>query len=605
VRGADELDRAWKAAIEDLQIFGSPVRWAMARRTLGPDETARPGPYRPEPYLVEPMDAASFSDACEVLVLLAGSQVAKTTAVQCIWGHMVVEEPGPSLWVVPTEELIQTTRANKIDPFVRNTPALSARVGKTNVRKKRADNAVMVGYDGGVLKLAASRGTTTYAQDPAKLVILDDVDKFGMRPKDGAHVNLALSRIGTYREQNSKVLVVSKPALFTESETVAAYKSSSRAVYEVPCPHCGHYFVLWRDRFRYKDDMSPHFECPECTRQIFEHSRDRMVEKGRWHHRAPTRAAIRKGYHFWAAYAPRRYRGWDAMAEALRSAERQLGTGKDTEMQSALGEDWAWAWTPDSESKLDEQEERVYRRREEPFAGRLRLREGCITTASTDVQGNRIETAIWKWAPGLEQWIWLHVVTKSPPELPSTWLAWAEILAFHKVQSATVDAKWKEKVVIDGIMPHLPELFALKCAVYATQGIETAGPIWPGAVEPGNPVNQRAAPVKIRVNTAKAAIYGWLEHVMGPGPGFIHLDTKVHRKLLKQLYSERRVTGSGRKTRYEPRPGRIRNELLDLAVGNLAALEAYCHLFPAAHQFISGGSGKTWLVGPEDSDQGG
>lgn len=67
-----------------------------------------------------------------------------------------------------------------------------------------------------------------------------------------------------------------------------------------------------------------------------------------------------------------------------------------------------------------------------------------------------------------------------------------------------------------------------------------------------------------------------LERVVAPVPGFLHFDTKVTTRLLQQLFSERPVAQPGRKTRYEPRPGRSRNELLDLTVMAKAALDARC-----------------------------
>ena len=556
-------------------MYASPVDWARANRVVGYDESPFPGTYECEPYLVQPQESATHLDPCELLVWLAGSQCGKTMSLQNVFGHMVTQNPGPALWVIPNEKEVDATRVNKIEPFVANTPALAGRMGKNESSRKARDNAVVLSYAGGVLRLGGSRGRATYRQDSAALVVLDDADAFSSHP-EGDHLELAKSRIRAYRGRGGKVVVCSKPTLSTTSITLAAYKASSQAVYEVPCLHCGAFFVLWREYFRFEDESRrPYFECPHCSRAIYERAKTEMVRNGKWHHRRPERALHSKGYHFWAAYTPTRYRRWDDMAAALRKANARQAEGEQKTKQTVLGEDWAIAWVPESETRLDDNEKRIYYRREQPFKGRISP-ASFATVAATDVQHNRIETAIWKFGYKLEGWLWDVIVTQGAPELESTWLRWKEILVEERVQSACVDSKYRMETVLDSITEHMPALLMAGCAVYATVGIETTGPLWPGAIDPGNPKYGRVQPVSIRVNTGKEWLYGVLETVVSPGPGFLHFDTKVTRRLLRQLFSERPVVQPGRKTRYEPRPGRSRNELLDLTVMAKAALDARC-----------------------------
>ena len=228
------------------------------------------------------------------------------------------------------------------------------------------------------------------------------------------------------------------------------------------------------------------------------------------------------------------------MAAALRKANAHQAEGAQETKQTVLGEDWAIAWVPESETRLDDNEKRIYYRREQPFRGRIA--PTGATVAATDVQHDHIETAIWKFGYKLEGWLWDVIVTPGAPELESTWQRWREILHEEQVQSACVDCKYKMDTVLDAITEHMPALLNAGCAVYATVGIETVGPLWPGAIDPGNPKHGRVSPVSIRVNTGKEWLYGVLAIVVTPGPGFLHFDTNVTRRLLKQLFSERPLT---------------------------------------------------------------
>jgi phage terminase large subunit GpA-like protein len=582
-----KLKTVWKDAIDEHQVFPSPVEWARKNRIMSVDESPFPGPYDCEPYLVEPQEAASLMDSCDVVVWLAGSQCGKTTGLQNVLGHMITQSPGPSLWVVPNDKDLEKTRANKLDPFISSTPILRNRLAAERASKKQRDNAVMLTYPGGILKLSGSRGKSTYRQDSARLVLLDDADAFSRHP-EGDHIELAKSRTRIYTGRGGKVIIVSKPDVSTASITLKAYKSSSRAIYKVPCPHCGSFFVLWRDYFRFSNEKQrPCFECPSCSRAIYEQAKSQMVRDGHWEHRRPNYQWATKGYHFWAAYTPRRYRSWDNMAAALRDANARQALGDQIAKQTVLGEDWAIAWVPESETRLDEQEKRIFRRRETPFKNRIK--PNAITVSGTDVQHDRLEIAIWKFGYKLEGWLWHHAVIHGAPEKERSWDRWADMLLAHDVISACVDAKYQMDVVLDAMTERVPQLLIDGCATYATVGTEQNGPLWPGPIEPGNPKDGRVHPVSIRVNTGKDWLYGILKNIEAPGPGFLHFDTKVTRKLLKQLFAEQPVTTAGKKTRYEKRPGRTRNELLDLTVMAKAAVDARCAWDDDVLNFVYGG----------------
>ena len=582
------LRNAWRQGrLPDPSLTVS--EWADRHRRLTSRGSNEPGPWRTArtPYLRDILDALSPSHPARRIVVMKGSQLGLTEAGINWVGFVIHHAPGPMMIVWPTTEMSQRNSKQRIDPMIRECPALMERVAPP--RAKASGNTILVKeFSGGILVMTGSNSPVGLRSMPVRYLFLDEVDVYpsfvgkGMDP-----IEEAIKRTSTF-EHRSKILMASTPTLQKISRIEAQWLTSDQRRYFIPCPQCGHFQTLEWERVRWDKGQfdTVHYVCEACEGKIYEHEKTWFLERGEWRATATAVDEFTVGYHLSSLYSPYGWLSWVTCAkewEAAKGApERQR-----TFVTGVLGLPWAERTdTPDWQ--------RLYDRREDWQIGTVP--EGVhILTAGADVQRDRIEVSIWGWAPNFESWLIDHIVLRGKPSEPAVWheltalmgKVWTspdtgEVFQINKLAIDTGDQTlevyaWQRSV------PHLPVM----CVKGYDRWDREAPVTGPKRLDVGRNGKKRLLGVElytVSVSTFKAQLFAHLaaerptDEQLEAGenfpPGYVHLPRGTSADFVQQLVAEQMVTVKQKNGRIkrEWRKLQDRNESLDCFVYARAAL---------------------------------
>ena len=93
--------------------------WADENRVLVSESSAEPGPWRTDraPYQREIMDAFTQPGIYEI-VIMASSQVGKSEIELNMMGRAIDNDPGPMLYVQPTDKVAEDYSKRRIAPMI-------------------------------------------------------------------------------------------------------------------------------------------------------------------------------------------------------------------------------------------------------------------------------------------------------------------------------------------------------------------------------------------------------------------------------------------------------------------------------------------------------
>ncbi len=271
------------------------------------------------PYLRGPLEA--FSDpGVKRLFLCFGTQSGKTTFLQCIIGYIVDQQPGPTMFLRPTEWEAKDFSKERMMAVLEDTPSLSR-----HVLGRFADKIKPLSYefDRMTLSYAWSQSETSVRGRPIRYVIKDESSAYAA----GASA-LADERCKTY--WNSKIVETSTPATDTdtiwralglrkkqgtkpeEALVTGSYEAATATsvyFYMLTCPHCGGKIRLEMNQLRWPEtaalrdiDDKGWYECQLCGGKITDSMKQEMVQTGTWESENPGGAW--RGYHLNSLYAP-------------------------------------------------------------------------------------------------------------------------------------------------------------------------------------------------------------------------------------------------------------------------------------------------------------
>src|SRR3990167_4939868 len=307
--------------------------WADRFRMLSPEASSEPGQWHTAraPYQRALMDAA-MSDDVHTVVIMSSSQIGKSEILLNTIGYLIDLDPCPILMVQPTLEMAEAFSKDGLEPMLRDTPTLRAKV---KLGKRDASNTIRhKGFPGGQITLAGSNSPAGLASRPIRVVAADEVDKWDVSD-EGDPLALAARRTATY--WNAKHIVTSTPTIRGVSRIEAKYAESDQRRCFVPCPHCESMHVLeWQHvKWTGGDPETAHLVCPGCGATIDEAERARMLQTPEWRASAPFRGIA--GFHLWEAYSPWR-RLADIVADFLEA--KKAPDTLQVFINTSLGETW-------------------------------------------------------------------------------------------------------------------------------------------------------------------------------------------------------------------------------------------------------------------------
>ena len=558
-----------------------PASWAAARRILTTAETPDPGQWSNErfPPAVEPMQRLALHDPTPRVVLQFAAQLVKSEILNNCIGYVVDHSPCPIMMLRPTIDDAEGYSKQRLRHLF-ECPSLRDKVKEPRARDS-GNTLMLKEFPGGLLVLAGANAPSRLASWPIRVLLADEIDRYpASAGTEGDPLTLARARMSAFGHR-AKELDASTPTVRDKSRIETEYLASSRALYHVPCPHCGERFPMEWERLKWTGDpetastFRAWAECPACAGQIEEHRKAALLAGGAWVHEFPEREV--KGYKINALYAPPGAITWrQLVAEWIRAMARaKVG---DTELlkvfvNTRLADTWE-----DRGERIDSTAVEA-RERFDP-AAKLPTTIRALT-AGVDVQDDRLELEVVGWGAGMESWSLGYYVIPTDPLDKGTWQALDEILTQTWRREDSVDLSVAAVCVDSGFRTQAVREYCRGRArrrVMAIKGVAGGGrPIWDRKVRKSGRNKDMGTFYAVGVDTAKDALQGYLR-ITEEGPGYCHFPIGRDAAYFAMLTAEKRCKVKDRRGResWEWRKAHegVRNEALDCRVYALAALHS-------------------------------
>lgn len=406
-----------------LKLFAEGLRpdprrtvaeWAQAERMV--TEGASQGRWRNEraPYLNEIMEACSLWKPQRRVSLLGSAQIGKTQVGLNLTGQILSESPAEAMVVLPSLNSLRMYNRDKLDPMIQATPALIREVADVTERSGQGSTtAVKRGARGAQVELVTASSSKDLQSRTRRVVIMEEISEY---PVDvggrGDPVDQALARTIQWRKRGEKVVDISTPGVKGACRITKLYAAGSGGRYLVPCPHCDHAQELRFAQLSWRagEPENAAYSCEACGADIQERQKGQMLARGAWVHDRPEMFQRHASYRLNALYSP--FTPWSEVAKEAEKAESDPAKLK-TFTQQWLGEAWDEAFDlPKAEILL--------LRRDAWQPGRVP--PGVLTLmGATDVQGDRLEWAVWGFDRHFGQWLIDTGVLAGDPTRPEVW----------------------------------------------------------------------------------------------------------------------------------------------------------------------------------------
>ena len=395
--------------------------WADENRILVSESSSEPGRWRTDraPYQREIMNSFTQPNI-NTIVIMASAQTGKTEAELNMMGRAIDIDPGPMLFIQPTDGFAEDFSKRRVAPMIRACPALQRKVYEAKSRD--AGNTItMKTFPGGSVSFTGANSPTELAGRPVRYVFMDEIDRFpASAGTEGDPLELAERRTETFRH-NRKVVMTSTPTIKGASKIERAYMTGTQEEWHTQCPHCKQFQYIRFDDIRfdreeYKDangEKNYHvrnvrWRCPKCEAETGEYDTKRCAAK--WVAKNPkaVEAGVRS-FRLNAFMSP--WSDWtDICRKFLRGKDdpEQLKTFYNT----ILGETWEIRDRSGVPEKL-------FARREHYDA---EVPSGVLVlTCGIDTQGNRLEYEVVGWDRDEQSWGILRGMIFGRADAPGTW----------------------------------------------------------------------------------------------------------------------------------------------------------------------------------------
>ena len=495
----------------------------------------------------------------EVVVFSKSSQVGATEIINNIIGYYIAQDPSPILVLQPTLDMARTWSKDRLAPMLKSSPALAGKVKEP--RSRDSENTVLhKKFPGGNLSVVGANSASSLASRPVRILLCDEVDRYPeSAATEGDPIQLAIKRTQTF--WNRKILMASTPTIDGVSRIQAAWETSDKRFYFVPCPHCKEMQKLEWKHMQWDDDNpdSVHYVCVHCGAVIEEKYKIKMLDQGEWRALEETKHVA--GFHISELYSP--WSTWQSMVETFLEVKKHPEQLK-TFINTALGEVWR--------DQGVEIETHDLMSRRENYDSSLIPNDVLVITAGCDIQKDRIEIQIVGWALDSQSYVIEYQVLWGETSQSGVW---SDLDAYLKkkfkkedgthisIACSTVDSGYQTQSVYNFCKGKSGR------RIFAIKGMSTAGKLIAG--RPTQSGKQRIPLVPVGTDTAKEVLFSWLQ-VEDVSPGYIHFPSDMDEEYFKQLTSEKRMVKyfKGQK-RLVFKPIRERNEALDTFVYCLAA----------------------------------
>lgn len=521
--------------------------WADNNRVLVSDSSSEPGPWRTDraPYQREIMDAFTQPGISEIAIM-ASAQVGKSEIELNMMGRAIDVDPGPILYVQPTDKVAEDYSKRRIAPMIAACPTLRDKVYRAKGRD--SNNTInMKTFPGGSLAIIGANSPSDLASKPVRYIFLDEIDRFpSSAGTEGDPIELAERRTETYRH-NRKIVKCSTPTIKGKSKIEKAYMNGTQEEWRTECPHCQNYsFIHFNDikfdKEEFQDEngekqyvvKNTRWQCPICKRETPEIEVKRLPAK--WFVKNPK--AIQNGvrsFRLNAFMSP--WSDWKDIALTFLHAK------DDPELlkvfhNTMLGESW----------ELREQSgvpEKMLARREHYNA---EIPTGVLVmTMGIDTQDNRLEYEVVGWDRNEQSWGIARGVIPGRADSPGVWEEVDDLLDREWKMSNGMVMRVLATFVDSG--GHFTDSVYKECAkrssrrIWAIKGEGGEGKPYVRQMKKGQ-LPKGAIGFMIGVDSGKEAIM-YSTGIEEPGPRYMHFPMEhsagYNIEYFRGLISERQI----------------------------------------------------------------
>lgn len=574
LRGATTAAEMWQ---DHPRLSGSA--WANEHgwiaRGSGASES---GPYSTDrtPYMAEILDVICDEEHQDV-VFNKPAQVGFTEGVnQCV-GYAMQYDPSGILVIQPSDKLAKAWMKERIDPMVRESPALRGIVRSDGGRRSSDDTMERKVFRGGALIAIGANAPNNLRSRAMRRVIADERSGWVLDARNqGDPWGLAAERTTTF--WNAKRVQGSTPGELGTCPITEALAASDRRRYHVACPACGHMEPFtWKDpdgTYRLVCDRdaagqlipeTAQYMCRTCAVLIPETEKPRMISPARgarWIPDHPGRTVV--GFDLNGLVSP--WRSWATIMHMWIEAQRDPEKLK-VFVTHVLAEPH---YVDRERIDVHSLQSRAEPLEQAPEAA-------GVIGITVDTQKDRVETLTVAWAPKQEGFVlaWDQFFGD-----PSTDAPWEDALQHHRATT------WGAPLAFVGFdTQYLPETAWFAAARWAkqlrTRTFELRGMGGPGRAviaQPAKTTDRRKRhPWLVGTDTCKDLLltHGARVPVPPGGPGALHFASSLDPAFYEQFTSESAtpVRYGGRIAQlWRKRDPLAANEALDLMVYQLACL---------------------------------
>lgn len=404
----------------------------------------------PVPYAREPLECYADKSITD-LVLVFGTQCAKTTIMILGALYRICLDPVDCLWVLPNDKLASSFSRSRWQKFVHECRAVAEHLPRRSSGKV---DPYLFGlteqhFARMVLNFVGSNSPANLASRPAGFLQLDEVDKFGDETDfEASALDNVEERVKTYP---FPLIVKSSTPTTVRGGIWKEFLLTDQRYFYLPCPRCERSIILkfsiesehgkcglrwWRENEdEAKTDgvwdmekvrKNSFYRCQGCGGEIFQHEKASMIEQGVWKPHNPLAEAGRRGYHLSSLYS---LLGPKVTLGAIAVAWCQT-FGNISRRHRVINSLFAETW--DDERAIDDNpiKTEVY--------GREEVATGATVIMAVDVQDNHFWVVIRAF----------HPPTKEKPNGESWMLYFDRVETIEEVKALAYEFKVESKHVV-------------------------------------------------------------------------------------------------------------------------------------------------------------
>lgn len=587
MKTAYELKKILSGAIKPVDKL-SVTAWADKYRML-PSDSPEPGRWKTSrvPYMQEVMDAFT-QEGIKRIVVKSAAQISKTECILNIVGRFVQLDPCTIMIIQPTLEMAADFSKSRLNKMIADTKILTGLFADEGKSRNANQTILSKFYTGGRIVLVGANSTTGLASRPVRILLCDEVDRYPPTTKEGDAVDLAAKRTSNF--WNSRIALFSTPTVEGISRIDAEYKLGTQEIWAHQCPNCAEYCEL-----DYRQMQTAHevkrdgvhkivlvedvkWRCPYCGFEFDEVTMKNSAQK----YLVTNPDALKNGIR--SFYINGFSSPWLSWKEIMREWLEARGnpSRESVVFNTRFGLSYKMTGFYDDEN--------IFLQRREDYEAQIPA-QVLILTAAVDVQQNRLEYEIAGWSEGLERWGILRGVVRGETNRAEVWQNLDAILERNyylsngsamTVARTFIDSGYRTDIVYEYCRANVGKnRFAIKGK--SGMGI-------PLLFKYTNPMNSGIMLTTLGVDAGKQEVFSNL--AVTSGLGFMHFPRDdeflgvrgYDSEYFKQLIAEKKVIKKSAGVAYETWEtvsSHARNESLDLAVYNLAAIQSLVGKNPA------------------------